>query len=284
MATISITEDVKEALLRVASELQLKLGRKVDLDEAIRYLLSGSLERRKFLSTILDSKESPRMFSIVGETWNPIYGCLHNCQYCWARKLARDRLRNSRKYSNGFQPNLDERELKREFKPGGVVFVSDMGDIFSPGVEDEWIERVIEHVSRFPQTYFLFLTKNPFRYHEFSFPSNSILGATIETNRDMKEVSRAPPPSERYEAMRKLEWPLKFIAVEPILDFDPEILAKWIKEIDPVMVYIGYDNYNNKLLEPPIRKTERLIEAVKAEGIIVFRKTIRPAWNEDLYL
>ncbi|MCC5998430.1 MAG: hypothetical protein LM573_05070 [Thermofilum sp.] len=37
--TISVTEDVKEALLRVASELQLKLGRRVDLNEAIRYLL-----------------------------------------------------------------------------------------------------------------------------------------------------------------------------------------------------------------------------------------------------
>jgi len=37
--TISVTDDVKEALLRVASELQLKLGRRVDLNEAIRYLL-----------------------------------------------------------------------------------------------------------------------------------------------------------------------------------------------------------------------------------------------------
>ena len=37
--TISVTEDVKEALLRVASELQLRLGRRVDLNEAIRYLL-----------------------------------------------------------------------------------------------------------------------------------------------------------------------------------------------------------------------------------------------------
>jgi predicted CopG family antitoxin len=38
--TISVTEDVKEALLKVASELQIKLGRRVDLNEAIRYLLA----------------------------------------------------------------------------------------------------------------------------------------------------------------------------------------------------------------------------------------------------
>ncbi|MGC8932766.1 MAG: VapB-type antitoxin [Candidatus Methanodesulfokora sp.] len=40
MTTISVTEDVKEALLKIASELQLKLGRRVDLNEAIRYLLT----------------------------------------------------------------------------------------------------------------------------------------------------------------------------------------------------------------------------------------------------
>jgi hypothetical protein len=44
MTTISVTDDVKEKLLKVASELQIKLGRRVDLDEALRFLLS---EREK---------------------------------------------------------------------------------------------------------------------------------------------------------------------------------------------------------------------------------------------
>jgi len=39
MTTISVTEDVKEKLLKVASELQLKLGRRVDLNEALRFLV-----------------------------------------------------------------------------------------------------------------------------------------------------------------------------------------------------------------------------------------------------
>jgi hypothetical protein len=33
MTTISVSEDVKQKLLRVASELQIKLGRRVDLNE-----------------------------------------------------------------------------------------------------------------------------------------------------------------------------------------------------------------------------------------------------------
>jgi len=39
MTTISVTEDVKEKLLKVASELQIKLGRRVDLNDALRFLL-----------------------------------------------------------------------------------------------------------------------------------------------------------------------------------------------------------------------------------------------------
>jgi predicted CopG family antitoxin len=39
MTTISVTEDVKEKLLKVASELQLKLGRRVDLNDALRFLV-----------------------------------------------------------------------------------------------------------------------------------------------------------------------------------------------------------------------------------------------------
>lgn len=44
MSTISIKEDVKEELLRFASQLQIKLGRRIDYNEAIRHLLR---QRRK---------------------------------------------------------------------------------------------------------------------------------------------------------------------------------------------------------------------------------------------
>jgi len=44
MPTISVSEDVKRELLKFASELQMKLGRRVDFDEAIRFLL---MYRRK---------------------------------------------------------------------------------------------------------------------------------------------------------------------------------------------------------------------------------------------
>ncbi|MEM2136812.1 MAG: three-Cys-motif partner protein TcmP [Candidatus Methanomethylicia archaeon] len=231
--------------------------------------------------------ESGKMFSIIGETWNPITGCLHYCCYCWARFLATSRLKsNSKKCYHDFKPYFHEDELKRTFRKG-IVFVVDMGDIFSPKVKDEWIREVIRHIAKFPNTYFLFLTKNPSRYFDFidEIPRNAILGATIETNDDSlyakEKISAAPLPSPRYEAMKNLKWHLKFISIEPIIDFDIDIFTKWIKDINPFLIYIGYDNYKWRLPEPPLQKTNNLIEET-SKFTCVINKTIRKAWNEDI--
>ncbi len=237
------------------------------------------------LSDVLNCCESRKMFSLVTRTWNPVTGCTHNCKYCWARRLAETRLRHIERYRHGFKPRLNIEEFNKEFKPGEFVFVSDMGDLFCQRVPDEWIRKVIEHIRKYPKTHFLFLTKNPKRYKDFinEFPPNVILGATIETNRDdlyeEYDISDAPLPSQRYKAMKSISWPKKFISIEPILDFDFEVFTNWIKEINPIIVYIGYDNYNNRLPEPPLKKTLELIEKL-SEFTLVMKKTIRRAWYE----
>ena len=220
-----------------------------------------------------------RMFDKVSKTWNPITGCLHYCKYCWARNFAETRLKFTEKYKKGFVPQIHEKEFKRGFN-GGFVFVSDMGDLFGDWVPREWILKVIEHIKKFPDTNFLFLTKNPKRYHEFIdyFPENTILGATIETNRDdlyrKYSISKAPLPSERYKAMKALDWPKKFVSIEPILDFDLKDLYTWIREIKPILVYVGYDNYGHNLPEPDIKKTTSLITLL-AKYTHVRVKTLR---------
>ena len=225
-----------------------------------------------------------KMFRQVTKTWNPVVGCRHDCTYCWARRLSQTKLKHLPQYKDGFNPKLVEAAFKRRFKDGEVVFVSDMGDLWGDWVPDEWIRRVLQHISKFPNTWFLFLTKNPQRYHDFinEIPSNAILGATIETNRDhiARMVSRAPEPSRRYESMKKLSWNNKIVSIEPILDFDMEVFLEWIMDINPILVYVGYDNYNNKLPEPPLSKTIRLIRELRSNGVNVDTKTIRESWYE----
>jgi len=236
-------------------------------------------------SLLSSAKPKGKMFNLVTRTWNPVTGCEHHCVYCWARELTLKKLRyvKPKRYKNGFKPSFHKYELRRKFGGNEFIFVSDMGDLFGEFIPDEWIFEVITHIKKFKTSLFLFLTKNPKRYFSFlnEFPENVILGATIETDLDKnyREISKAPLPSTRLKALKELDWPLKFISIEPVLEFS-ETFAEKIAEISPLVVYIGYDNYNHKLPEPPLHKTLALIKKLEEKGITTFKKTLRRSWNE----
>ncbi len=236
-----------------------------------------------------------RMFHKVNKTWSPITGCLHYCVYCWARELVEKRLRKTtRKYREGFKPKLHLNEFSKKFSKGQLIFVSDMGDMWGEFIPAEWIEKVLSYVKMFPKTTFLFLTKNPDRYlefrHELSTMGNIILGATVETDNDAlyveENISKAPPPSRRLYAMELVAQKIGgtlMISAEPVIDFTPYFHVK-IAEVamgaDDFFMYIGYDNYGNKLPEPPYIKTLSLILTLRNKGIRVYVKTLRKAWYE----
>lgn len=63
---------------------------------------------------------------------------------------------------------------------------------------------------------------------------------------------------------------MKFVLIGPILDFDLlEIFVKWIKEINPFLVYVEYDIYNWKLPEPSLGKTMELIEKLSKSTLVI---------------
>ena len=215
------------------------------------------------------------------DTWNPVTGCMYNCTYCWARNYAR-RLAamGVEPYkTHGFKPAFAEWRLRQKLPKGGFVFVSDMGEMWGDWVPREWIIRVLNVLTAKPKMNFLFLTKNPKRYGEFlgMFTDNMVLGATIETNRPSK-LSGAPTQRERFEAMKNLDWKHKAVVVEPILDFDPEF-ADWMTEIKPETVYVGYDNYGNKLPEPELSKTQALVDELRKKTQVEVMG-LRKAWFE----
>jgi DNA repair photolyase len=93
------------------------------------------------------------MFNIVTATWNPISGCLYNCDYCWARDLAITKLKNSKRYLKGFKPSLNESEFKAKFRKGDLIFVSDMGDMLADFIPTQWIKRVFDNTRQFNTLY-----------------------------------------------------------------------------------------------------------------------------------
>jgi len=221
-----------------------------------------------------------RMFKEVTKTWNPVVGCTHKCSYCWARRIAKrvgKKIGCERCYQ--FIPHLHLERLLRVPK-SGTVFLCDMGDLFCSTAHDNWIRTILGHIKRSEATFYL-LTKNPARYRDFlnEISENCILGATIETDINYV-VSYAPSVKDRYLAMKHphLDGFKKFISIEPILDFTNEF-SKWIQEINPKFVYVGYDNYKHRLIEPRLENTQKLIEKLE-EFTEVRIKTLRRAWFE----
>lgn len=206
-----------------------------------------------------------RMFLIDGKpmtTWNVLIGCRFECSYCNVRKLVVTRLKNSQRYAEGMKPRLVSELLARRFRKGQFVFVGYMGDIAWQPKKN--VELVLEVTYNFPDTWFLFCSKNPAVYTEwgFEYPENLYLGTTIETNQDYV-VSKAPPPAERYKAMVQLRHPKKFVAIEPIMDFHLGTMVDWMERISPSIIEVGPDNYNNDLKEPPPWKVNMLLENLR---------------------
>lgn len=203
------------------------------------------------------NKQAGNMYGFVTHTWNVIKGkCKHNCSYCYMKRFPQKEL------------HFDEKELKTDLGEGNIIFVGSSTDMFADNVQDSWIERVLLHCEKYPNNTYLFQTKNPHRFGKFFslFPKSSIFGTTIESNKHQEE--KAPPTYQRWNWMYSYKKQMKriMITIEPIKDFDLDVLLSWIKQIEPEFVNIGADSNKKKdysFPEPSKEKVLQLIEELK---------------------
>ncbi len=217
------------------------------------------------------NKTNGNMYPWVTHTWNPLAGkCQHDCSYCY---MKRSFLGQLKKYQG--KVFLVESELETDLGKGNIIFVGSATDIFGEWVPDLIIEKILNHCNEFENIY-LFQSKNPVRFNSFLdlIPDNSILGTTLETNRDYNNISKAPLTSLRYTDFLKINYPRKMISIEPILDFDLDEFFSWIKTINPEFVSIGADSKYNNLPEPNPQKIEMLIEKIKKLTEIRVKKNL----------
>lgn len=118
------------------------------------------------------------------ETWNPVLGCRKvspGCEVCYAITQAHIRAGNphpqiaaafsglTRRTADGVDwtghVNLLPERLDQpaHWRKPRRVFVNSLGDLFHPGVPDEFIARVWQTMARCPQHQFLILTKQQAR-------------------------------------------------------------------------------------------------------------------------
>jgi len=93
-------------------------------------------------------------------------------------------------------------------------------------------------------------------------------------NRLVSCLSYAPEPHERYLAMKvfkQCKWDI-FVTIEPIMDFDIDILSKWIIDLKPNFVNIGADSKRCNLPEPSREKILEFIDRLEANAINIKKK------------
>jgi DNA repair photolyase len=227
-------------------------------------------------------------------------GCDFSCIYCAFKNSLK---RNSCERCRVFEPHTHMEVLEKippKTKEGEFLTVGLTSDISFMNMVDFW--KVIEYCRKWKDRTFLIQSKNPAYFLRFQenilplrIPHNVVIGTTIETNRDQvwdarttprimsvqySDISKAPPPVQRYEAMLKITSKIA-ITIEPILDMDMYNLVNWIKILAPSFVYIGYNsNLKQHLPEPQLEKTVELVRTLRDAGIEVREKLMRKAWYE----
>jgi len=203
------------------------------------------------------------MYEFITHTWNTIKGeCYHDCSYCYMKRWGK------------LKPvRFDEKELKTDLGTGNFIFVGSSCDMFAENIPDEWIKKTLKHMEKFDSKYLL-QTKNPTRVLDFIdacvITDKCVICTTIESNRDLLEIKRnSPDVFKRAMAMNELSQIIDtYVTIEPIMDFDMDIMVKLIKECNPKQVNIGADSGRNNLPEPSKEKVLQLVSELQKFTII----------------
>jgi len=219
-----------------------------------------------------------------GYTWNPITGCLNNCPYCYARRLANGRLRErylanknvpdnmlpehwEAGHTDPFYPRFWEDKIidavrsnisKRKARG---IFTCDMSDLFGIGIPEEWTRRVIEVCKGNWRDRFYLLTKQPQNLIKFSpFPDNCWVGVTAT---DHFMYKKALP------ILGEIQAKVKYISFEPLLHH-VDIEAEPFQDYQLDWLIIGAQT--KPTVYPDIEWVQEITEACDKAGVKVFHK------------
>ena len=229
-------------------------------------------------------------------TWNPVTGCLHGCEYCYAQRIAerfnghfgvgglheltepiRDAWRDDdtgelvmgRKepYPYGFTPTLHRYRLDipASWTKPRTIFVCSMADLFGRWVPVKWIVDVLDACAAAPQHCYLFLTKNGERYWELDHLGLLPHGANFwyGTSVNYGLAARPPLPSENGDMVKT------FCSIEPI--HGRVRIGKGADRPDWVIVGAETGNRRDKV-RPRKEWIDSIVEQCDASGVPVLMK------------
>ena len=211
-------------------------------------------------------------------TWNPVWGCLQGCKYCYAAKIAMRFAKSITKkeldHLGTTMPGFIFNKI-REFKPIFLesnfdrtlpqkpkrIFVNSMSDLAY--WELSWHYRVLEKIIKNIQHDFLFLTKTPEIYLKKQFPVNCWLGVTATTEKEVKKATFI---------LKKLKGNLTFLSIEPIQEPINTVLIKHIN-----WLIVGAETGNRKDKIIPVNTWLSDLHQLKFP--VFMKNNLRPIWN-----
>jgi len=219
-------------------------------------------------------------------TFNPVWGCLNKCEYCYARKIAKrfgekmskvefdpyfyfahpEDIENSRiALSNrlrNFIPTFLYSQFDKKFpKKSQRIFVGSMSEIAH--WEKGWMEKVLRKIKKYPQHTFIFLTKFPKVYYGEIFPENCWLGVTITKESDFEK-------NDEWWGWFFNEANITFLSFEPLLKPIP---IEWIGYSNIDWVIIGAETGNRKDKVIPKKEwIEDIVNYCNIRNILIYLK------------
>lgn len=217
---------LKEGLHQVAPIIAAAKAEKLDAKPPVQPKDKAEIITADGRRTEIDKPFNPT-FNVTNEsvswaswTWNPVTGCNHGCNFCYAREIANsDRM--AAVYPFQFAPAFHEYRLsapantkrKQTDDPrDGRVFVCSMADLFGKWVPEDWIKKVFHACAESPEWEYLFLTKWPKRYAMLSSLPKAWFGASIIKQGDVERVTRDMTSFAVHEGI------VRWISLEPMLE------------------------------------------------------------------
>lgn len=215
---------------------------------------------------------------------NIFVGCEFDCIYCKPSFQAQmKRQKHNCELCYQYTPHFHPIRLAQSLpltKGDEFIWLIRSGDPSFMNPED--FQKVLNLIKSKPNRTFLIQTKDPSFLKDYTFTPNTILGTTIESNKDY-DISKAPSVWHRKMGIESIDHPRKSITIEPIMDFTMELLINWMVDINPERIYIGYNSRPKqcKLTEPSLYKTCVLIRELLKKGFNVKEKLMREAWDYE---
>jgi protein gp37 len=206
-------------------------------------------------------------------SWNPVTGCLHGCDYCYARAIAH---RFTDGFPAGFTPLFHHERLNapanttipaahRDDPAWRRVFVCSMADLYGRWVPDEWIAKVHAYMVASPEWEYLLLTKFPSRYVGLDLPPSAWLGTSVD---EQKRVRIAEDAFRQIEGVR-----VKWLSLEPLrepLEFDDLSMFDWV--VIGAQTETRQPDRTVEAFAPPFEWVSRIYQQAKAAGCKVHLK------------